>query len=104
MKGLVYLNIHVVSGEKIAAICDEELFGKKLVDSTLGIEFNVSGPFYGGELVPVEYAMAKAREADIINLVGKRSVEAAMREGFVHPEAVLEIAGVPHAQVVKVLY
>jgi len=101
---MVYMNIHDVRGERIVAICDEELYGAKLVDTRLGIVFHVSEPFYGGQKVPLDYALSIAREATIINLVGKRSVEAAIREGLVHPDAVLDIAGIPHAQVVKTPY
>jgi hypothetical protein len=37
----------------------------------------------------------------IVNLVGKCCVEKAIAEGYVHPEAVLKIEGIPHAQIVK---
>jgi hypothetical protein len=37
----------------------------------------------------------------IVNLVGKCCVEKAIAEGYVHPDAVLNIEGIPHAQIVK---
>ena len=37
----------------------------------------------------------------IVNIVGKNCVKKAISKGYVHPEAVLQINGVPHAQIVK---
>jgi hypothetical protein len=34
-------------------------------------------------------------------MVGKNIVKKAIEQGYVHPEAVLKIQGVPHAQIVK---
>jgi len=34
-------------------------------------------------------------------MVGKKIVEKAIEKGYVHPEAVIEIQGVPHAQIIK---
>ena len=42
-----------------------------------------------------------AKKADIVNLVGNNAVQEAIKEGLVHPEAVIYISGIPHAQVVK---
>jgi hypothetical protein len=93
-----------IRGEKVLAVCDKELLGAKLVDTSLNIVFHVNDRFYGGELVPVSYAIARAEEATILNLVGEKIVEAAVKAGLVHPEAVVRIAGVPHAQAVKMPY
>jgi hypothetical protein len=100
---MVYMRLTEVRGEKVLAVCDEQLLGAKLVDTELNIVFHVNEKFYGGELVPLSYAIMKAEEATIINLVGEKAVEAAVRAGLVHPEAVIRIAGVPHAQAVKMM-
>ncbi|BES81223.1 DUF424 domain-containing protein [Pyrodictium abyssi] len=99
---LVYINIIEAHGEKIVAMCDQDLLGVKLVDGKLVLHVNER--FYGGQLVPLSYAMNKAREATVLNLVGENVVNAAIKEGLVHPEAVIRVAGVPHAQAVKMLY
>ncbi len=65
------------------------------------IVFEVKEGFYKGSKVSVEEAMELVRQCTIVNMVGKRIVKRAVREGLVHPEAVLEISGVPHAQIVK---
>jgi len=38
----------------------------------------------------------------IVNMVGKNVVQKAIEKGYVHPEAVLNIEGIPHAQIVKI--
>ena len=42
-----------------------------------------------------------AAQADILNLVGKTVVDAAIEKGIVHPEAVIVISGIPHVQVMR---
>jgi hypothetical protein len=41
------------------------------------------------------------KNCSIVNMVGKNVVKEAIEQGYVHPEAVLNIQGVPHAQIVK---
>jgi hypothetical protein len=52
--------------------------------------------------MPVEDAIELVKESTIVNLIGANIVNKAIEEGLVHPEAVLEISGVPHAQIVKI--
>jgi hypothetical protein len=99
---MVYMNVMEVRGEKIVAICDQELLGARLVESDRMLY--VDPRFYGGQLVPLSIAIREAKTATIVNLVGENSVSAAVREGLVHPLAVVRIAGVPHAQAVKMTY
>ncbi len=98
----VYMNVMEVRGEKIVAICDQELLGVKLVERDRVL--HVDPRFYGGQLVPLSVAIREAKTASIINLVGENAVSAAIREGLVHPLAVIRVAGVPHAQAVRVMY
>jgi len=98
---MVYMKIHEVRGEKIVAICDSNLLGVKLVERN--IVLHVNERFYGGQLVPLSHAMREAASATILNLVGEETVKAAIERGLIHPAAVLRVAGVPHAQAVKIL-
>jgi hypothetical protein len=34
-------------------------------------------------------------------MVGQKIVEKAIEKGLIHPEAVLKISGIPHAQIIK---
>jgi hypothetical protein len=42
------------------------------------------------------------KESTVVNMVGQHIVNKAIEKGLVHPEAVLKICGIPHAQIVKV--
>jgi len=99
---MVYMKIYEARGEKLIAICDEDLLGKEFRSGDLVL--NISKGFYGGILVPLSVAMERAKEATILNLVGENAVNAAIKNGLVHPAAVIRIAGIPHAQSVRVLY
>lgn len=83
----------------LLAICDCELLGRTLREGK--IVFQVKDEFYNGRKASVEEAIGMIDNSTIVNLVGKCCVEKAIAEGYVHPEAVLKIEGIPHAQIVK---
>ena len=83
----------------IIAACDAELLGKSLVYGN--IKFNVRKDFYGGSLVFLDEAMEMLKLGTIINLVGEQIVNGALRHGLVHPNAIINIAGVPHVQIMR---
>ena len=84
----------------LLAACDEELLGKVLRDGK--IVFKIGEEFYKGPKMPVEEAVELMQESTIVNMVGENIVKKAIEQGMVHPEAVLNICGVPHAQIVKI--
>ena len=63
--------------------------------------FRVKDEFYNGGRVTLEEAIDMIKNSTIVNMVGKKCVEKAIEKGYVHPEAVLNIEGIPHAQIVK---
>jgi hypothetical protein len=83
----------------LLAICDCEVLGKTLREGK--IVFHVKDEFYNGGKVTVEEAVSMIENSTIVNMVGKCCVEKAIEKGYVHPQAVLNIEGVPHAQIVK---
>jgi hypothetical protein len=83
----------------LLAICDCEVLGKTLREGK--IVFHVKDEFYNGGRVSIEEAVNMIENSTIVNMVGKNCVETAIKKGYVHPEAVLHIEGVPHAQIVK---
>ena len=83
----------------LLAICDCEVLGKTLKEGK--IVFHVRDEFYNGGKVSVEEAVGMIENSTIVNMVGKNCVEKAIEKGYVHPEAVLNIEGVPHAQIIK---
>ncbi len=94
------MKVHRQGRHVLVAICDAELLGRELKHGELTIK--VSEHFYGGFRTDIEEALRLAEEANSINLIGKRIVEAAVKKGFIHREAVIEVASIPHAMMVKV--
>ena len=84
----------------LLAICDCELLGRTLREGK--IVFHVKDDFYNGRKASVDEAVGMINNSTIVNLVGKCCVEKAIAKGYVHPEAVLNIEGVPHAQIVRI--
>jgi len=95
----VYLNLKKVGQNVMLAVCDCELLGKTLKEGK--IVFRIRDEFYNGRRATVEEAVGLIGNSTIVNLVGKCCVEKAISEGYVHPEAVIRIEGIPHAQIVK---
>ena len=95
----VYVNVRKSGKFTVLATCDCELLGKVLRDGK--IVFEVKEDFYKGHRVTVEEAIELCKQSTIVNMVGQCIVEQAVKEGLIHPEAILKINGVPHAQIVK---
>jgi len=93
------MNLKKIGNNVLLAICDAEILGKTLREG--GIVFNIKEEFYKGPRVAVEEAVDMIANSTIVNMVGKNIVKKAIERGYVHPEAVLNIEGVPHAQIVK---
>lgn len=96
----VYAKLSKCGEHVLLAACDEELLGEILRDGK--IVFKVGEEFYKGPKMPVEDAVELMKESTVVNMVGSNIVNKAIEQGLVHPEAVLNICGVPHAQIVKI--
>ena len=95
-----YINLRKIGGNVLLAICDAEILGKILREGK--IVFHVKEEFYKGRKVTIEEAVAMIENSTIVNMIGKNVVKKAVEKGYVHPEAILNIEGVPHAQIVKI--
>jgi hypothetical protein len=96
----VYVNLKRMGRNVLLAMCDAEILGRTLRDGK--ITFRVKEDFYGGARVNVEEAVSLIENSTIVNMIGKNVVKRAIERGYVHPDAVLRIEGVPHAQIVKI--
>ncbi|MEM3640855.1 MAG: DUF424 family protein [Candidatus Bathyarchaeia archaeon] len=94
-----YINLKKIGNNVLLAMCDVELLGKTLREGK--IVFHVKEDFYKGEKIELEEAIAMIENSTIVNMIGKNVVQKAIEKGYVHPEAVLNIEGIPHAQIVK---
>ena len=83
----------------MVACCDDDCMGRIFRQGRLKLA--PENKFYGSSVVGLREALLLLDGADILNLVGRRIVSAAIDKGLVHPDAVITIAGVPHVQVMK---
>ena len=94
----------------VVAVCDKDVFGRKLVDPVGEDASNgaggkrvldVSGRFFEGDEMSEDEAEAEIvrcnREDATFNFVGEESVGIAKRLGLVKDEGVMRIDGVPVA-------
>jgi len=93
------MNLKKIGKTVLLAMCDAEILGNTLREGK--IVFHVKEDFYKGSRVNVEEAVSLIENSTIVNMVGKNVVKKAIERGYVHPDAVLNIQGVPHAQIVK---
>lgn len=96
----VYVNLKKIGRNVLLAICDCELLGRTLRQGK--IVFHIKNEFYNGGKVTVEEAVNMIENSTIVNMVGKNCVDRAIAKGYVHPEAVMDIEGIPHAQILKI--
>lgn len=96
----VYAKLSKCGEHLLLAACDEELLGEVLREGK--IVFKIGEEFYKGPKMPVNEAVELMRDSTIVNMVGPNIVQKAIEQGLVHPEAVLNICGIPHAQIIKI--
>ncbi|MEM1582310.1 MAG: DUF424 family protein [Candidatus Bathyarchaeia archaeon] len=97
----VYVKITKWGRHTLLAICDTDILGKTFRKN--GIVFEVKEEFYNGYKADIEEALSLIERSTIVNLCGRNVVERAVERGYVHPEAIFEICGVLHAQIMKII-
>ena len=83
----------------LVAACDAGLLGGTFRQGKMKLE--VSTEFYGGALCSIKEAVEALARADVANLVGEATINAAVDKGLVDPQAVIYFGAVPHVQIVK---
>ncbi len=96
---MAYVNLRRFGKQVLLAVCDAEILGKTFSESGLVLEVNEN--FYKGFRTSVEEALSLIEQSTIVNLIGCNTVKKAIEKGYVHPDAVIEVCGVLHAQIVK---
>ena len=84
----------------VVAICDENLIDREIRTKDK-LKVKISRSFYGGQLINEAEALKLMRRATIGNLIGRRIVKLAEKNGFIEKENIILINGIPHAQFVK---
>ncbi len=83
----------------IVAVCDAELLGKRFEEGKMQID--VSDAFYGGEKKTdkevIELLKDSATEDATFNILGEKSVNAAIKAGIIDEKGIIMIQGIPYA-------
>lgn len=95
----VYVKLRKRKNCILLAVCDADMMGRTLKKGD--VRFHINEKFYKGSLVTIEEAVDLIEKSTIINMVGRKIVQETIARGLVHPDAILEIEGVPHTQIVK---
>jgi len=89
------------SYRNVVAVCDSELLGKRFEEGRFQLDIKES--FYKGEEVSEEEAIRimkkMSREDATFNIVGKISVNAALKAGIIFEDGIGKIQGIPFALV-----
>ncbi len=93
------MKLRKIGNHVLLSVCDAEILGCTLREGR--IVFRITEEFYKGEEAELDEAIAMIENSTIVNMVGKNVVQKAVEKGYVHPEAILTIEGIPHAQIVK---
>ena len=80
----------------LLAVCDTNLKGKKIEDDKICLD--LSSEFYDGKEMTEKEILPLLKQANIINLVGKNSVEMGIKAKIIDENSILKIKGIPHAQ------
>ncbi len=96
----MYIKIHKTATRDIIAICDKDLIGKTLTDGNLNLE--ISERFYKGkefsEKEATDIVKEGKRKSSIFNILGKKSIDFALKNGIIEKENIIKIKDIPHAQ------
>jgi len=94
-----YMKTYKRDAGLLVAVCDKELIGKTFKSGEL--EVNISTHFYKDKLVGADAVLTALNGSFAGNFFGKKAVKLAIKAGVVSKEGVKKIAGVPHAQFIR---
>lgn len=95
----MYIKTYETDTSILVAVCDSELIGKTVIDA--GLRLEISKEFYKGELVDASQVKLALQMTTTANIVGKRSIEAAISCQAIEQDSVIMIDGIPHALMVR---
>ncbi len=81
----------------ILIITDTDLIGKKFEDEKL--QLDLTKEFYVGEVMPATDLPEKIEGSYVVHVTGKKAVAFVKSLGYIDSGKIIEISGVPHAEV-----
>ena len=94
------LKVHKRGKNVIVAACDEDLVDKTFKCGELRL--HISKSFYGSEICDEEELLVALKYCTSANLVGEKTIDVAVRAGFISNEGILRVGDIPHAQLYKI--
>ncbi|MFW6040514.1 MAG: DUF424 domain-containing protein [Thermoplasmatota archaeon] len=91
--------IYQQGDEVLLAACDKELLGKTFKEGDIHLQVKES--FYGGDEIDRKELSKQFSDTTIANLVGEKTVDTALDQGFGFKENVLWVDNIPHLQIVR---
>lgn len=96
----MFVNI-IKSYRDVVAICDKELLGKKFEEGKF--QLDIKENFYKGEEVDekasIEIMKKMSAEDATFNIVGEKSINAALKAGIISIKEIRKIKGIPFAMI-----
>lgn len=92
------VKIHKRNEKTIVAVCDSDLIDHVFEEGDAILD--LASDFYKGDSVTEQEAGDLVRNADIVNLVGKKAIAIGISEGIIDESSVKSVNGVPYAQAV----
>jgi uncharacterized protein len=92
------MNVRVIKSKRdIVAVCDSELIGKRFEEGKL--QLDIKENFFSGEEMNEEETIKilekMADEDATFNIIGEKSIEAALKAGVILEESVCYVQGIP---------
>ena len=86
--------------ETLLAVSDANIVGKTFEERDL--QLDVSKEFYGSKTGDEKEIIELLKDATIINAVGKEIISLLVQKDIIEKKSVIEIRGVPHAQIISI--
>jgi hypothetical protein len=92
------MNVRVIKSKRdVVAVCDSELIGKRFEEGKM--QLDIKENFFSGKEMNEEETIKilekMADEDATFNIIGEKSIEAALKAGIISEESVCEIQGIP---------
>lgn len=97
----MYVKTYEHGRDRLLAACDKELIGRELKEGK--ICFEITESFYKDKIVDCDGLQQVIGRCTVFNLVGQKVIDCANQSLSINKDNILNIQGVPHIQIVRML-
>jgi len=90
----MFIKLHKTPEREIISICDEDILGKKF--ETEDLQLDIKESFYKGDIYSEKH-LKIVKNADYLNIVGKESINFAIKNNLINKENIMRIKKIPYA-------